>query len=665
MFKRLRTLRISLAAKCQLLFGAAVVLIIGAALFVPWQRMEQLTDQLNERSARTLVTYTVDMHVNQHRAAAAPTTGPTTTLAGATAGDGTTPQPGAPMPPSTMALAGNSPDALAIGPAGATATQPAQTLANDSWAAPSTAPATRPTTLPFDSPTARALPPSTRPTGDDTATYPPRLILTAAGRDDAQLTPYERRSVRKLIDAPDREAIGNSYDTDTGVRRFRYVRLQNGCVQCHADGDPARATAAGFGATTTRGPSTLAGAVTSRASTTAAVAGETTTAPAPPTAPPPAPPPPSARAKTVGFVSVDIPSQIETSQLLLNRVFLLTAGLLAGTLAIIVFYLITTRLILQPVRVLQETAQKVSEGDLNIRSDISTGDEFEQLSETFNTMLANLKVSADQLRAVNKSLDIKLGQLAESNVALYEANRLKSEFLANVSHELRTPLNSILGFADLLKDAPATSGDAKALRYIQNIYSSGKNLLDLINDLLDLAKIEAGRMEIRSEPLSLGDLFEALTSVLKPLTEQKSLSVWPRVATGVPIIHTDPAKLQQVLYNFLSNAIKFSPAGGRIDLVAEREVPDGVRIAVTDRGPGIAPDKHEVIFEKFRQVDASVTRTHSGTGLGLAISKELVTLLGGSIGVQSEPGHGSTFWIILPLKNEAGTQDVRERMVMS
>jgi two-component system sensor histidine kinase BarA len=364
----------------------------------------------------------------------------------------------------------------------------------------------------------------------------------------------------------------------------------------------------------------------------------------------------------VGIVSVDIPSQIETSQLLLNRVFILTAGLLAGTLAIIVFYLITTRLILQPVRVLQETAEKVSEGDLNIRSDISTGDEFQQLSETFNTMLANLKQSDDQLRAVNKSLDIKLGQLAEHNVALYEANRLKSEFLANVSHELRTPLNSILGFADLLKDA---SHDPKAARYIQNILSSGRNLLDLINDLLDLAKIEAGKMEIRSEPLSLNDLFEGLISVLKPLTEQKQLTIQSSTATNVPIIHTDPAKLQQVLYNFLSNAIKFSPPGERIELRADREDEDSVRVSVVDRGPGIAPDKKEVIFEKFRQADASHTRTHGGTGLGLAISKELIALLGGTIGVDSEVGRGSTFWVVLPLRITAGTQDLREKLVLS
>ena len=549
MFKKIRQLNISLAAKCQLLFGAAVVLIIGAALLVPWQRMEQLTEQLNERSARTLIDYAVDAHSAK-------------------------PQ---------------------------TATE----------SEPSTAATTRPAVRVF---------PTSNPIGDTAQSIPPRFILASSNRDDSALSPFERRAIRRLSERRDRDSYEQSYDAEDGSRGYRFARIDTGCVKCHA----AEATAD---------------------------AGGPTTAPV--------------KAKLIGIVAVDIPSQVETSQLLLNRVFLLTAGLLAGTLAIVVFYLITTRLILQPVRVLQETAEKVSQGDLNIRSDISTGDEFQQLSETFNTMLTNLKQSADQLRAVNKSLDIKLVQLAESNVALYEANRLKSEFLANVSHELRTPLNSILGFADLLRDTSTSSGDPKSTRYIQNILSSGKNLLELINDLLDLAKIEAGRMEIRSEPLSLNDLFEGLTSVLKPLSEQKQLSVVATVAADVPIIYTDQAKLQQVLYNFLSNAIKFSPPGERIDLSAEREDENSVRISVTDRGPGIPPEKHEVIFEKFRQVDASHTREHSGTGLGLAISKELISLLGGTISVKSEVGAGSTFWIVLPLKNVAGTQDVRERLVLS
>jgi signal transduction histidine kinase len=282
-------------------------------------------------------------------------------------------------------------------------------------------------------------------------------------------------------------------------------------------------------------------------------------------------------------------------------------------------------------------------------------------------------------------LDLKLGQLAESNVALYESNRLKSEFLANVSHELRTPLNSILGFADLLKDSVPGSPDARATRYVNNILQSGKNLLDLINDLLDLAKIEAGKMEIRSEPLSLTDLFEGLNNILKPLTEARQVSLEIEVAPDVPIVWTDPGKLQQILYNFLANAIKFSPAGSRIDLAAVRqqaahagETPgnrdeqdaaaeasaDRIVISVSDQGPGIEAGKQQLIFEKFRQVDASHTRSHGGTGLGLAISKELTNLLSGSIGVRSTVGRGSTFWISIPLKIEAGAMDLRGKLAM-
>jgi signal transduction histidine kinase len=349
----------------------------------------------------------------------------------------------------------------------------------------------------------------------------------------------------------------------------------------------------------------------------------------------------------------------------LNRAFILLAGVIAGTLATGVLYIIITRLILQPVRILQETAEKVSDGDLNIRSDISTGDEFEQLSDTFNIMLANLKMSDEQLRSTNKGLDLKLGQLAETNVALYESNRLKSEFLANVSHELRTPLNSILGFADLLRESVRENTDPKAVRYVQNILTSGRNLLDLINDLLDLAKIEAGRMDVRSEPLPLADLFEGLINLLKPLAEAKELTIISSVAADVPILQTDPAKLQQVLYNLLSNAIKFSPVAGRIDLTALAEDADHVRVSVRDQGPGIEPGKQEVIFEKFRQIDGSVTREHSGTGLGLAISRELVALLGGTMGVQSVMGEGATFWVILPLITQPGQHDLREKLVLS
>jgi signal transduction histidine kinase len=456
---------------------------------------------------------------------------------------------------------------------------------------------------------------------------PPRLLWADPEHSASPPSPFESAALARFSSDPARPFYARAYMAPGGVERYRYAQplfARAQCASCHVNSTDAPISVA----------ARLAGA--------------------------PMIPGPTTRPAMIGIVSVDIPSQIATRQLLLNRVFLITAGLLAGSVAIVVFYLITTRLILQPVRVLQETAEKVSQGDLNIRSDINTGDEFQQLSETFNAMLVNLKKNADQLRAVNKSLDLRLGQLAESNVALYEANRLKSEFLANVSHELRTPLNSILGFAELLKDQLGSTADPKLIRFAQNIHNSGSNLLDLINDLLDLAKIEAGKMDVRSEPLSLSDVFEGLTSLLKPLSEPKKLVIVQDVADDVPIIRTDPAKLQQVLYNFLSNAIKFSPTGAQVDVIARREDAK-VRISVVDRGPGIDPSSHVVIFEKFRQLDASVTRQHSGTGLGLAISRELAQLMGGSVGVNSTPGHGATFWLLIPISIEPHQQDVLRR----
>jgi signal transduction histidine kinase len=598
LFKRIRQLRISLAAKCQLLFGTAVVLIIAAALFVPWQRMDQLTTQLDQTAASALAEQLMQRHILDKQTA--------------------------PSDPNAN-------------PRNAT-TQPA--LPGDR------ASATEIRLVPFTTPS--------------TKDVQPRLERAALKffKEEPKENYFERETVRA-----------------DGTRAYQYaqpLRLEQQCARCHVTLDNGQWMLTQLGARPPELPEKY----------------DPTNA--------------TSDKPLVALALVDMPSRIDTNQKLLNRVFLFVAGLLAGTLAVITFYLITTRLILQPVRVLQETAEKVSQGDLNIRSDISTGDEFQQLSETFNTMLANLKRNADQLRSVNKSLDVKLGQLAESNLALFESNRLKSEFLANVSHELRTPLNSILGFADLLNDTlsrgapspeparpvilaadgttlpppppangnggapPATAPvpDAKSVRYINNILQSGRSLLDLINELLDLAKIEAGRMEVRSEPLVVSDMFEGLTNILRPLLEQKNLTLAPAVAPDVPILQTDPGKLQQVLYNFLSNAIKFSPNDGRIALVATREGAENVRIAVIDQGPGIPPDKQSLIFEKFRQLDGGVTRTHGGSGLGLTISRELAHLLGGTIGVKSNPGEGATFWINVPVMILAGEMDVAGRLVI-
>jgi len=352
---------------------------------------------------------------------------------------------------------------------------------------------------------------------------------------------------------------------------------------------------------------------------------------------------------------VDRNTQFAESQLLRNRIFIVTALIVGSLLAILVFYFILTKLIFSPVRHLRETAEKVQAGDLAIRSDIKTGDEFQQLAEAFNTMLDRVEQSQAQLQAMNESLDLKVDELAEANIGLYESNRLKSEFLANVSHELRTPLNSIIGFAELLDEVARNEAgaDPKRLRYVQNILSSGRSLSEMINDLLDLAKIEAGRMEVNVEQASVADLVEGLVRIMRPQARAKNLDIRPVIGARVPMIETDPGKLQQILYNFLSNAVKFTPEGGTITVSADRVTRQdnslGVRLAVADTGPGIPEDMQDVIFEKFRQIDAGHTREHTGTGLGLAICRELAQMLDATVSFVSEPGRGATFFVDLPL----------------
>jgi two-component system sensor histidine kinase BarA len=352
---------------------------------------------------------------------------------------------------------------------------------------------------------------------------------------------------------------------------------------------------------------------------------------------------------------VERTSQFAEGQLLTTRIFIVAAGIVASSMAGLVFYLILTKLILSPVRKLRATTDKVQSGDLRIRSQIKTGDEFEQLSEAFNSMLDRLEQGQAQLRALNESMDLKLTELAEANVGLYESNRFKSEFLANVSHELRTPLNSIIGFAELLDEIARseTNADPKRIRYIANIINSGRSLLEMINELLDMAKIEAGRMEVSIEPTNVGDLIEGLAGLMRPQAQAKQITMNTQIAQRLPVIETDPGKLQQILYNFLSNAIKFTPEGGTVTISAERVTRQdnsaGVRLAVADTGPGIPYDMQDVIFEKFRQIDASKTRQFAGTGLGLAICRELSQMLGATVSFASEPGRGATFFVDLPL----------------
>jgi signal transduction histidine kinase len=235
---------------------------------------------------------------------------------------------------------------------------------------------------------------------------------------------------------------------------------------------------------------------------------------------------------------------------------------------------------------------------------------------------------------------------------LYELNLLKSDFLATMSHELRTPLNSILGFSEVLGSIDAL--DDKQKRYVQNIQKSGRTLLDMINDILDLAKIESGKMDTRPTEFRIGQVISAQCDMARPLSEKKNIDLRVEMPHDLPPMRQDQARVQQILNNLLSNAIKFTPEGGWITVSADRDDRDFLVMKVSDTGVGIAEEDRHAIFEKFRQGRTAlpggeaITREHSGTGLGLSIVKELCKLLGGEISVISELGKGSTFIVRLP-----------------
>ncbi len=350
----------------------------------------------------------------------------------------------------------------------------------------------------------------------------------------------------------------------------------------------------------------------------------------------------------IGAMVIETPARDISNVFWMNRVWIGVAFLLAGIGAMVSFYTIAQRIILRPIRQLRALVNNIAEGNLDARSAISTGDEYQRLADAFNHMLDVLQESQEKLRQANKQLDAKIAQLSDRNIELFRANKLKSEFLANMSHEFRTPLNAILGFAELLREKPGDNIE-KSKRYAENIVTSGRNLLNMINDLLDLAKAEAGKMQLKVEKANIADLCQSLINFFAPLSEKKMIEVRLTADENLPLVSTDPGKVQQILYNLLSNAIKFTPKRGLVKLQATLLEEKTVRITVSDTGPGITKEFQEKIFEKFLQVDGSITRGGAGTGLGLAICRELTALLAGNISVESEPGKGATFHLDIPV----------------
>jgi signal transduction histidine kinase len=332
---------------------------------------------------------------------------------------------------------------------------------------------------------------------------------------------------------------------------------------------------------------------------------------------------------------------------------LTSIGIATLALSLVFIHWVLKRLVINPLSELKLVSEEITSGKTELQFRVDTDDEFSELSESFNRMLRHLTETQVQLRSVNEELDARVDDLASLNLQLFEANRLKGEFLANMSHELRTPLNSILGFSDVLQGIETLTD--KQRRYVTNIQNSGRVLLEMINDILDLAKVEAGKMNVRPTEFCVLSVARAQTDIFRKMAEDKNIDLQIDSNQTEILVFQDQSKLAQILTNLLSNAIKFTPEGGLVTIACDRYGDTEFVIAISDTGVGIAPDDHEIIFEKFRQASRgsgvdSLTREHSGTGLGLSIVRELCRLLGGDISLSSQLGHGSTFRIVLPIR---------------
>jgi signal transduction histidine kinase len=311
-----------------------------------------------------------------------------------------------------------------------------------------------------------------------------------------------------------------------------------------------------------------------------------------------------------------------------------------GALLAIAASSLLARRMARPIAALHDGAVRLGEGDLGVRIHIHTHDELEDLASQFNRMAASLQASYADLE----------DKVTARTLALQRATRHKSEFLANMSHELRTPLNAILGFADVLREGMAGPLNDDQREYIADIHASGLHLLALINDVLDLSKIEAGQLELERSDFSVPDTVASAVALVRQRALQKNLALQVDVAPALGLWHADERRFKQVLLNLLSNAVKFTPDGGRVTVQAglSEDPAQGLWLSVQDTGIGIAPADHEAVFQEFRQVGADPAGRAEGTGLGLALARRLVEQHGGCITLHSEPGAGSCFRFNIP-----------------
>jgi len=332
-----------------------------------------------------------------------------------------------------------------------------------------------------------------------------------------------------------------------------------------------------------------------------------------------------------------------------RTIILLIVSLALAFLASVVL----ARRMVIPIETLQTGAARIGGGDLDHPIEVRTGDELQALAEEFNRMTAQLRESYAGLEKKvedrTRDLNTALAQLEEKGREVEAVSRHKSEFLANMSHELRTPLNAIIGFSDVLREQMFGELNEAQMGYVGDVLEAGQHLLSLINDILDLSKIEAGRMELELGDVSVPQALNSGLTMHGERADRYGITLNLTVGPEVGVIRADERKVRQVIFNLLSNAVKFTPPGGRVDVSAF--VADGmVEVAVADTGPGVTPEDHERIFEEFQQARGSSPGSREGTGLGLTLSRQFIELHGGRLWVESEPGTGSTFRFTLPLE---------------
>ena len=354
----------------------------------------------------------------------------------------------------------------------------------------------------------------------------------------------------------------------------------------------------------------------------------------------------------VGWIALRLDASNRTAELLeavWQSFLLFIAGIiLAGLLSIRM-----QRPISDSIGMLAETAKQIKEsGDYTIKVKLSSRDEIGMLVGSFNDMLEKIHNHEQHLEQLVAERTV---ELEAAKTKAEESDHLKSAFLASMSHELRTPLNSIIGFTGILLQGMAGPLSDEQSKQLSMVKGSASHLLELINDILDISKIESGRVQVYDEAFKIDLLLVMAVSSLRPFAEKKGLRLRHNIESGLPKLYTDKRRLEQVLINLINNAIKFTETGEIIVNCYHKE--DKLIIDVIDTGIGIGEKDLETIFETFRQIDTGLDRVKEGSGLGLAISKKLIELLSGTISVTSEPGVGSTFSIVLPFQTEKSSDE--------